>query len=237
VTAGREPIPWADPLSRSADRARIAPWSGLLAQALPPAEVVMRVLVLTIILVLACRVAAPSEAAAQYHRLTDAMVVGGTLTNAGSSTDRLTGGPELGGLIEVPIGDAFRLRGEAAAGFWRFNGYPLDNVPGSRMRRYRFTASLLRSSAPPSPDQRLSGYAGGGAGVYLYRFPERPDGGAWGLHGVAGAEYLLRTMRSRWIVAGEVQLHAMGQPKGPAPGSVVPMLGAHLAMVLKYRLP
>jgi hypothetical protein len=197
----------------------------------------MRVLVLTLFLVLAGRLAAPSEATAQYHRLTDAIVVGGTLAKAGSGAAALTGGPEIGGLIELPLGDTFRLRGEAAAGFWRFNGYPLDEVPGSAMRRHRLTVSLLRSPTPPSPRRRLSGYAGGGAGVYFYRFPERPDGGAWGIHGVAGAEYLLHTLRSRWLAACEVQLHAMGQPKAPGDVTAMPMLSAHVAAVIKYRLP
>jgi hypothetical protein len=197
----------------------------------------MRVFVLTLLLVLAGRLAAPSEATAQYHRLTDGIVVGGTLAIAGSGAAVLTGGPEIGGLVEVPVGDRFRLRGEAAAGFWRFNGYASANIPGSRMRRHRFTASVLRSSNPPSPRRRLSGYAGGGAGVYLYRFPARPNGGAWGIHGLFGGEYLLRTMRSRWIAGGEVQIHAMGQPKAPGDVTWTPMLSAHVAAVIKYRLP
>ena len=105
------------------------------------------------------------------------------------------------------------------------------------MRRYRLTASVLRSRKPPSPNRRLAGYAGGGAGVYLYRFPSRPNGGAWGIHGVAGVEYLLPTMRSRWLAGGEVQLHVMGQPKAPGDVTVIPMVGAHVSAVLKYRLP
>ncbi len=197
----------------------------------------MRVFVLTLLLILAGRLAAPSEATAQYHRVTDAIVVGGTLASASSGSEDLAGGPEIGALIEVPLGDEYRLRGEAAAGFWHFNGYPYANVPGSRMRRHRFTATLLRSRNPPSPRWRLSGYAGGGAGVYLYRFPERSNGGAWGIHGVAGAEYLLRTTRSRWIAGAEVQLHLLGEPKAPGDVTSMPMLSAHVAAVIKYRLP
>ena len=197
----------------------------------------MRVLVFTVFLVLAGRLAAPSEATAQYHRLTDAIVIGGAVASADSSSERFTGGPEASGLVELPLGDQFRLRGEAAAGFWDFDGYPYDDIAGSRMRRYRFTASLLRSRMPPSPRRRLSGYAGGGAGVYLYRFPERSNGGAWGIHGVAGAEYLLRTMRSRWIAGAEVQLHVMGQPRDPGDVTWIPMLSAHVSAVIKYRLP
>jgi hypothetical protein len=197
----------------------------------------MRVLAFTLVLVLAGRLAAPSEATAQYHRLTDAIAVGGTLASAGSSTESLAGGPEIGGLIEIPVGDQYRLRGEAALGFWHFNGYPHDNIAGSQMRRYRLTASVLRSPMPPSPHRRLSGYGGGGVGLYVYRFPVRPDGGAWGIHGVVGAEYLLRTMRSRWIAGGEVQLHAMGRPRAPGDVSAIPMLSAQVAAVIKYRLP
>jgi hypothetical protein len=197
----------------------------------------MRVLVLTLFLVLAGRLAAPSEATAQYHRLTDAIVVGGTLAAAGSGAESLAGGPEIGALIEIPIGDEYRLRGEAATGAWHFNGYPYDGVPGSRMVRHRFTASVVRSRRPVSPARRLAGYGGGGAGIYLYRFPARPDGGAWGIHGLAGAEYLLRTMRSRWIFGAEIQIHALGQPKTPREASVIPMLSAHAVALIKYRLP
>ncbi len=53
---------------------------------------------------------------------------------------------------------------------------------------------------------------------------------------MVGGEYLLRTMRSRWILGGEVQVHAMGEPKGPHDISL-PMFAAHIAAVLKYRLP
>ncbi len=105
------------------------------------------------------------------------------------------------------------------------------------MIRHRFTASLVRSPVPVSPARRFAAYAGGGAGIYLYRFPARPDGGAWGIHGLAGAEYLLRTTRSRWILGAEVQLHAFGQPRGPRDVTVIPMLGAHVAALIKYRLP
>jgi hypothetical protein len=195
----------------------------------------MRLIVLTLSLLLAGRLTVPAAALAQYHRLTDAVAVGATLSSAGSASSVLSGGPEIGGLIEVPAGDRFRLRGEAATGLWRFNGYPYAGVPGSAMRRHRLTLSILRARMPPSPRQRLSGYGGGGAGIYLYRFPARADGGAWGLHGIVGAEYLLRTMRSRWVAGAELQLHAMGEPRGPD-GSL-PMLSGHVTALIKYRLP
>lgn len=197
----------------------------------------MRVLGLSLMLILAGRLAAPSEATAQYHRVTDAIVVGGTVAAASSGAEALAGGPEIGGLIEIPIGDEFRLRGEAAAGFWHFNGYAYDQVAGSAMRRHRLTLSLLRSRDVLGPARRLAGYGGGGAGLYVYRFPSHPDSVAWGVHGVVGVEYLLPTTHSRWIAAGELQLHAMGGPRGPQGLAGVPMLSAHVAALVKYRLP
>jgi hypothetical protein len=197
----------------------------------------MRLVVLPVMLTLAGRLATPSAAAAQYHRLSDAVVVGTTLASAGSGASVMAGGPEMGALIEVPVSFDLRVRGEAATGFWRFNGHPYDAIPGSRMRRHRLTATVIRSRVPLSPARRLSAYSGAGAGLYLYRFPARPNGGAWGIHCLTGAEYLLRTTRSRWILGAEVQVHLMGQPRGPHDVTVMPMLGAHVGATLKYRLP
>ena len=84
----------------------------------------------------------------------------GTLAAAASDAEILAGRPEMGGLIEIPMGDTLRLHGEAAVG-----------------------------------------------------------------------------MRSRWLAGAEVQLHAMGQPKAPDAVTSIPMLGAHVSAVLKYRLP
>jgi hypothetical protein len=44
-------------------------------------------------------------------------------------------------------------------------------------------------------------------------------------------------MRSRWIAAGEVQLHAMGRPRSPGDVTWIPMLSAHVTALIKYRLP
>ena len=197
----------------------------------------MRVVVLTLLVLFGGRLAAPAEAVAQYHRVTDGIVAGGTLAAGSSGAEVLTGGPEIGGLIEIPMSDTLRLRGEAAVGFWHFNGHPHHGMAGSGMRRHRLTISVVRSRPPRRPAWRLAGYAGGGAGIYLYRFPSRPDGGAWGIHGVAGVEYLLPTIRSRWILGSEVQLHVMGQPRAPGDVTSIPMLVAHVSAVLKYRLP
>ena len=117
--------------SRSPDRPRIAAWPRLLARALTGHGGSMRVVVLTLLAVFTGRLAAPSEPLAQYHRLTDAIVVGGTLAAAGSGAEVLAGGPEMGGLIEIPMGDTLRLRGEAAIGAWHFDGYPTPGSPAA----------------------------------------------------------------------------------------------------------
>jgi hypothetical protein len=199
----------------------------------------MRIVAFTLLALLAGRLAAPSEATAQRHpygRLTDAIVLGGTFGATGSGATVMGGGPEIGGLIEVPIGD-MRLRGEAAVGFWRYNGEAFYNVPGSRMRRHRLSVSVVNARAPLGPNHRVRGYGGGGGGFYFYRFPARPNGGSWGLHGLAGAEYLLPTMRSRWILCSELQVHLHAQPRSAGGGTPLPMLSGHASLLLKYRLP
>ena len=47
----------------------------------------MRVVVLTLLVLFTGRLAAPAEAVAQYHRVTDGIVVGGTLASAGSGAE------------------------------------------------------------------------------------------------------------------------------------------------------
>lgn len=199
----------------------------------------MRVIAFTLLALLAGRLAAPSEAAAQYrpyHRLTDAVVVGGTLGVADSAAEVMAGGPEIGALVEVPIGD-LRLRGEAALAVWKYNGEAFYGIPGSRMRRHRLNASVIAAPAPLGPNGRLRPYGGGGGGFYFYRFPARANGGSWGIHGLVGAEYLLPTVRSRWILCTEAQLHAHAQPRSAGGGTPLPMLSGHLSVLLKYRLP
>jgi hypothetical protein len=198
----------------------------------------MRVIAFTLLALLTGRLAEPSEAAAQsrpYHRLTDAVVVGGTLGGNSSGTDGFTGGPEATGLYEIPLGDFVQFRVEGGAGFWRYLGEPLSGVPGSRMRRYRLTGSVIRGDAL-GPRRRVRGYAGGGPGVYVFRFPHRPNGGSWGVHGLAGIDVLLPTIRSNWIVGTEVQLHAFGQPRASYDVTTRPMIAAHASVLIKYRL-
>jgi hypothetical protein len=201
----------------------------------------MRVLWLTLAFVFAGRLAAPSAATAQYFtrpyvQLTDAIVVGGGVASTGTGSESVGGGPEVSGLVELPITDWLRFRGEAGVGAWRYRGEPYYNIQGSGMRRYRMTASVIRSRLPISTGRRLAPYSGGGTGLYFYRFPYRTHSQAWGIHGLAGAEYLLRTARSRWILNTEVQIHVVGGPTQPGGGSL-PMVVGHLGLLLKYRLP
>src|SRR5689334_16322023 len=107
----------------------------------------MRVLWLTLAFVFAGRLAAPSAATAQYFtrpyvQLTDAIVVGGGVASTGTGSESVGGGPEVSGLVELPINDWLRFRGEAGAGAWRYGGEPYYNIQGSGMRRYRMTASV-----------------------------------------------------------------------------------------------
>ena len=37
----------------------------------------------------------------------------------------------MGGLIEIPMGDTLRLRGEAAVGLWHFDGYSSYGIAGA----------------------------------------------------------------------------------------------------------
>jgi hypothetical protein len=199
----------------------------------------MRVVGFTVVALLAGRLAAPAEAAAQYrsyHRLTDAVLVGATLGANSSGVDGFGGGPEATALVEIPIGDVVQLRAEGGAAVWRYHGEPFYGIEGSGMRRYRLTASFIRGDAP-SASRRVRGYGGGGPGLYFHRFPKRPNGGSWGIHGLAGLDVLLPTVRSRWIVGAEVQLHLYGQPHAVADVTTRPMLAAHASVLLKYRLP
>ena len=199
----------------------------------------MRVLAFTLLALLTGRLAAPSEAAAQprpYHRLTDAVVVGGTVGGNSSGAEGFTGGPEATGLVEIPLADIVQLRLEGGVAFWRYHGEPRYGIPGSGMRRARLTGSFIRGDAP-APHRRFRGYAGGGPGLYFFRFPARPNGGSWGIHGLGGVDVLLPTIRSNWIVGAEVQLHAFGQPRAVDDVTSRPMLAAHASVLVKYRLP
>ena len=60
----------------------------------------------------------------------------------------------MGGLIEIPMGDTLRLRGEAAVALWPFDGYSTYGIAGSGMRRHRLAVSVLRSQNPASPERR-----------------------------------------------------------------------------------
>jgi hypothetical protein len=201
----------------------------------------MRVLLLTLVFVFAGRLAAPSAATAQYYtqpyvRLTDAIVVGGSFTAAETGTEPISGGRELGGFVEVPLSDDVRLRGEAAVGFWRYGAERYVGVPDSRGQRYRLSASAIRSPFALSAAQRFAPYGGGGMSFYVYDVPYAADKTRWGVHGLAGAEFLLPGERSRWILAGEIQLHLAGGPIRPDSYGTTWLVG-HASLLLKYRLP
>jgi hypothetical protein len=201
----------------------------------------MRVLLLTLVFVLAGRLAAPSAAMAQYYtrphvHATDGVVVGGSFAGAETGFDPISGGRDLGTLVEVPISDEVRVRGEAAVGFWRYGADSYNGVPASRGQRYRFTASVIRSRIALSADQRLAPYVGGGMGLYVYDVPYPADKTRWGVHGLAGMEFLLPTARSRWMLGAEIQLHAAGGPQRPGTYSASWLVG-QASLLLKYRLP
>ena len=177
-------------------------------------------------------VAAP--AAAQRSRATahEPLVVGGTFGIDSSTADNYPGGPEIGGLIEVPLTRDWRLRGDVGIGFWEDDGPPPFNDDDIELRRHRITGSLIKTLIPMSGNERFAVYAGGGAGIYRYIFGARDNSTTAGLHGVGGVEYALR--RSRWLVGGEAQFQVIGAPDAPGDDDAVKVF--HVAGFVKYRL-
>jgi hypothetical protein len=176
--------------------------------------------------------ATPSSA--QRAGGTDPIVVGGTLGVDGSSADAYPGGPEIGGFVELPFANDLRLRGEFGIGFWDDDLPPFDGISDGDLRRTRLSASVIKSLREPLTRRRLGYYAGGGAGIYFYRFAERSDSSGFGIHGLGGVEYLLPQGGNRWLVGGEAQLQIIGSPEGPADDDLLKVL--HVAAVVKYRL-
>lgn len=180
-------------------------------------------------------IAIAAPAAAQGSRATahEPLVVGGSVGFDSSSADNYPGGPELAGLIEVPLSRDWRLRGEVGIGFWDDDGPPPFNGDDDvELRRHRITASLIKTVIPMSGNQRWAVYAGGGAGIYRYIFGARNNSTAAGIHGVGGLEYALP--RSRWLVGGEAQFQVIGAPDAPGDDDAVKVF--HVAGVVKYRL-
>jgi hypothetical protein len=191
--------------------------------------------------VLAGRLATPSAAMAQYYprpyvHAADGIVVGGSFAAAETGTEPIAGGRDIGGLVEVPLGDVVRLRGEVAVGHWRYGADPYAGIPDSRGQRYRLTASVIRSPAPLSEGQRFVPYAGAGTGLYVYDVPYPADRTLFGIHGLAGGEFLLPTERARWVLGVEIQLHVAGGPQRPGSYGNTWLVG-QAGLVLKYRLP
>jgi hypothetical protein len=175
-----------------------------------------------------CLVATP--AAAQRNDL----VVGGTLGVDGSSADAYPGGPEIGGFVELPMAHDLTLRGEVGFGFWDDDLPPFDGISDGDLRRTRIAASVIKSLREPLTRRRLGYYAGGGAGLYFYRFAQRSDSSGFGIHGLGGVEYLLPRGGNRWLIGGEAQLQIIGSPEGPADDDLVKVL--HVAALVKYHL-
>ena len=73
------------------------------------------------------------------------IVVGGTLGLDGSSADAYPGGPEIGGLVELPLANDLRLRGEVGFGFWDDDLPPFDGISDGDLRRTRLSASVIKS--------------------------------------------------------------------------------------------
>ncbi len=172
--------------------------------------------------------------AAQRAGGANPIVVGGTFGVDGSSADAYPAGPEIGGLVELPMANDLRLRGEFAVGFWDDDLPPFDGLSDGDLRRTRLTASVIKTLREPLTRRRLGYYAGGGAGIYFYRFAERSDSSGFGVHGLGGVEYLLPRGGNRWLVGGEAQLQIIGSPEGPADDDLLKVL--HVAAVVKYRL-
>ena len=128
------------------------------------------------------------------------------------------GAQDRAAVVEIPIStsqwSARRLRMDVGTTRWRFDEYyapresgysPIDAV---RLTRVNFT--LVRALRP-GPDWRISLYRGLGIGRYYYSFRHAtpPRAKTFGVHGVAGIEYITRR---RLVVGGEVQLLAAGTP-------------------------
>jgi hypothetical protein len=181
---------------------------------------------------LAATVLAAGPAAAQ--RSGAPILVGGSVGFDGSSADAYPGGPEISGLVELPIANDLRLRGEVGFGFWDDDLPPFDGISDGDLRRTRLSGSIIKTLREPLTRRRLGYYAGGGAGLYFYRFSERSDSSGFGVHGLGGVEYLLPQGGNRWLVGAEAQLQIIGSPEGPADDDLLKVL--HIAATVKYRL-
>jgi len=175
-----------------------------------------------------------TPSAAQRARSESPIVVGGTRGVDGSSAHAYPGGPEIGGLVELPIAHDLKVRGEVGFGFWDDDLPPFDGISDGDLRRTRIAGSIIKSLQEPLTRRRLGYYVGGGAGLYFYRFAERSDSSGVGVHGLGGVEYLLPQGGNRWLVGGEAQLQIIGAPEGPADDDLLKVF--HVAAVVKYRL-
>jgi len=159
--------------------------------------------------------------------------VGGTFGIDTSTSDFYPGGPEIGGLVELPLSRDWRARGEVGIGFYDIDG-PFGADPDANLRRHRIAGSLIRPLGQVGSNRRLHAYVGGGAGLYVYRFSRHSDTVTAGVHGLGGLEYRLPSPRQRFSVGGELQLQFLGAPDDPGGDGGTAVV--HVAGFLKYRL-
>jgi hypothetical protein len=189
--------------------------------------------VLTLAATLAGRLAAPAEAVAQYRPLRDTIAVGGTVgLGAGAPLDR---GIVLGASIEIPGGIEFRVRADAAAGLWHYDGDTYLGAPSETFGRHRIVGSVIKSLRPMTPRVHVGSYAGGGAGVYITRFSTAPDAVSGGGHALWGLEFL--SPDQGWLISAEVQVLFVQEPHASLPGGRRQTeLGLHAGIAVKKRL-
>jgi hypothetical protein len=159
--------------------------------------------------------------------------VGGTFAIDTSTSDFYPGGPEIGGLVEMPLSRDWRFRGELGIGFYDIDG-PFGADPDANLRRHRLAGSLIRPLGQVGTNRRQPAYVGGGAGLYFYRINHRSDSATAGLHGLGGLEYRLPSPRQRFSVGGELQIQFLGAPDDPGGDGSAGVV--HVAGFLKYRL-
>jgi hypothetical protein len=125
---------------------------------------------------------------------------------------------------EVPLADQYSARADAGTTAWTFQdrdawGAPLGR---DRVRVTRATLSLVKQTPTPC-GAPVRVYAGGGIGVYRYRFrDQRLATTRNGLHALIGVEVL---PRERVAVALDFSLHAVRGPDRDPVQSYTLMVG------------
>jgi hypothetical protein len=145
--------------------------------------------------------------------------------------------PDISGALELPLEQPFRLRLGAGRVLWGFGGRDAQGPtqPRDTVSLTRGTLSILKTLVPPmAGGMPVAAYVGGGVGIYHYGFrhgvaavPTR-----WGLHALAGIEYILPN--DRLVLGWEAQLHAV---RGPSSSTVASyeFFVLQTSMAVKYR--